>query len=365
MQRPVTWGAILVFGLLWNLAPWSLGMGLPSLQEAAFPFCWGFVFLVLSPVPWQWTGDETLLAPMGRGVLQALPWNALWTLGLLLLMGISRPEHLPRGDRHPRRTEASVPAEEAGPIPGLRHLPESLHGAPGQPPLPPRLLVLGAANLSFGMLLGWILADKERAEAGESAAVRVLGETRARALQSQMNPHVLFNAISGLTELVREDPDAAEKALVSLSGLLRHLLDYSARRLAPLASERTLVEQYLALQQIRLGKRLRVAWEWEEAVQFLEVPPLLLQPLVENALKHGIGPHRGGGDLRIVLRTSGAGLELEVANTGRALPESYQEGIGLKNLKERLELFLPGSKLRLFREGEWTRAILELKGAQS
>jgi len=346
IQRPVTWGAILLFGLLWNLTPWSLGMGFPPPNEIVFPFLWGFAVLALSPVPWQWTADERRIVPLSRGLLQALPWNALWALGLLLLMAVSHPEHvMGRQWREGRR----------GPEPGLHH-----DGPPGRPPFPPRSLILLGANLSFGMLLGWILADKERAEAGENAAIRAAGEAKARALQSQMNPHVLFNAIGGLTELVREDPAATERALVSLSELLRSLLEYSSKRTVPLAQERALVERYLALEQIRLGKRLRVEWRWDEALENLEVPPLLLQPLVENALKHGIAPHRGGGALSIVLRRTVGETELEVANTGEPLAEKPVEGIGLRNLKERLELFLPRASLRIFRDGDWTRVVLAL-----
>jgi hypothetical protein len=353
IQRPMTWGAILLFGLLWNLMPWGLGMEIDGPGEILLPFLWGFVFLVLSPIPWQWTGDHRIAVSNTRGILLAILWNAAWTLGLLLLAGFSHPSHMgTHGHRGPGpRPERSGP-ERPG-MDGPHHL-DPL-------PLPPRLLILGVANLSFGMLLGWVLAGKERAEAGESAAIRAAGEARARALQSQMNPHVLFNAISGLTELVREDPQATERALVSLSGLLRNLLEYSASRSVPLSSERNLVEQYLALEQIRLGKRLRVEWRWNTELEHREVPPLLVQPLVENALKHGIAPHRGGGELCIVLREIGNGLlELEVSNTGEALPEIWKEGIGLKNLRERLDLFLPQAALRLFREGDWTRARLEM-----
>jgi sensor histidine kinase YesM len=165
------------------------------------------------------------------------------------------------------------------------------------------MLVLAMANLCFGMLLGWVLAEKERAEAGESAAVRSAEEARAHALQSRMNPHVLFNAISGLAELVREEPEAAERALLNLSGLLRNLLDYGTRLSAPLSLERTMLEQYLSLEQIRLGKRLQIEWAWDVSLEGHELPPLLVQPLVENALKHGIAPHRPGGQLRILIKS--------------------------------------------------------------
>jgi len=375
VRRPMTWGAILVFGLLWNLVPWSLGMGWPPFREWIFPFLWGFAVLAISTIPWQWTGDDRPLAKMGRGFVQALPWNGIWALGLLLVVGWShpRPQHDPnfqarrQGWRH--NQAADMPRHE-----GLESefRPESRPESRSEfrprfhLPIPPRLLILAAANLCFGLLLGWILAEKERAEAGESAAVRAAEEARAHALQSRMNPHVLFNAISGLAELVREEPEAAERALVNLSGLLRNLLDYGTRLSAPLSMERTLVEQYLSLEQIRLGRRLLVEWQWDEALESREVPPLLIQPLVENALKHGIAPNRAGGELRIILRrcVGNDGVEIEVANTGLPLADERQEGIGLRNLQDRLALFLPGASFRIFREENWTRAVLFL-GAQA
>jgi sensor histidine kinase YesM len=176
-----------------------------------------------------------------------------------------------------------------------------------------------------------------------------------------MNPHVLFNAISGLTELVREDAAAAERALVNLSELLRGLLEHGDKISAPLAQERILVEQYLAIEQVRLGQRLQVEWHWDGTLEHHPAPPLLVQPLVENAIKHGIAPQRGGGKLAIHLRGSCGFLELEVANTGVPPDENAPEGLGVRNLRERLKLLgEPSEAFRLVREGEWTRALVRL-----
>ena len=229
-----------------------------------------------------------------------------------------------------------------------------------------RLLILGAAYFCFAMLLGAILAQMERAEYGEGQAVKAASQARLRALQNQMNPHVLFNAISGVTEMVREDPAGAERALLDLAGLLRYLLDHGGQAFQTLGEERLLVEKYLALEQIRLGKRLRVEWVWNASLDGRRLPPLLLQPLVENALKHGIAPERAGGDLRISARAFGPGLELEVANTGLPPREGAAESVGLRNLRERLAILGadPTTAFRLRREGLWTFAVLHvpLKG---
>jgi LytS/YehU family sensor histidine kinase len=217
------------------------------------------------------------------------------------------------------------------------------------------------AHLCFGLLLGWVLADRERAELMTLAARRAAGEAQARALQGQMNPHVLFNAISGLTELVREDPAGAEAALVNLSDLLRALMVHGSQLRAPLGEERRLVELHLSLERLRLGPRLRESWDWPASLDALNVPPLIIQPLVENALKHGISQAVGGGELRVQVRREGADLLVRVANTGPAPSEVEGEGLGLGNLRERLTLLGAGPEaLQLRREGEWTIAELRL-----
>jgi len=348
IRRPATWGAVLAFGLLWMLTRWGFGTAPNRWQEFVYPFALPFAYLALSPVPWQWTGNDRPLASTARGLLQAIPWNLVWVVGFSILLGMNH----------------GAERRGVGPSPAGRHG-QGSRMEPPEPPshrlLHPRVVTLAIANLSFAMLLGWILADKERAERKESDAMRAADAAQARALQAQMNPHVLFNAISGLTELVREDPKAAEDALVSLASLLRGLLENSSRALAPLASERALIEQYLALETIRLGHRLRVAWDWDPKLETCELPPLLLQPLVENAIKHGVAPHRGGGELQIFLRGGGDHLALGVANTGQPLIEHAPEGIGLRNLRERLALLgEPPEALALRREGTWTVAELRM-----
>ncbi len=355
IRRPATWGAVLAFGLLWILTRWGFGGAPNRWVDFFYPFALPFAYLALSPVPWQWTGDDRPLAGTFRGLLQAVPWNLVWVVGLSLLLGLGHAGDGPGGHRGP----------EPRPGQGLRMGRGPRLEAP-EPPLNrwlhPRLMAVAMANLSFALLLGWILADKERAERKESDAMRAADEAKARALQSQMNPHVLFNAIGGLTELVREDPKAAEEALVSLAELLRGLLENASRTQAPLASERALLEQYLALEHIRLGGRLRVAWDWDASQEGRELPPLLLQPLVENAIKHGIAPNRGGGEVRIFLQAAGEGLRLGVANTGLPLRPGASEGIGLRNLRERLRLLgEPAEALKLKMEGAWTVAELHLR----
>jgi len=347
-RRPRTWGAALLFGLVWNGARLLMALPGPGLLEALTPSLWVALFLVLAPLPWQWTGDDAPLASAPRGAAQALPWMAALTLGVLLLLGAA-------GGPPPGRGQGAGPMER-GSHRSLDH-PE----APRRMHLHPRFWILGVAHLSFGLLLGWILADRERAEFQEAAARRAADEAQARVLQGQMNPHVLFNAISGLTELVREDPVAAEAALVNLSDLLRALLEHGSRLRAPLRDERRLVELHLSLERLRLGHRLRESWAWPEALDSLEIPPLMIQPLVENALKHGVALAVGGGELKVQVRREGDQLLICVANTGPAPAEVEGRGLGLRNLRERLVLLgAPADALSLRREGDWTVAELRL-----
>jgi hypothetical protein len=353
-RRPRTWGAALLFGLVWNGTRGLMGLPWPSLAETLAPLLWVALFLVLAPLPWQWTGDERRMAGTLRGAAQALPWMAALTLGVLLLLGSAGEPLTPGRGPGPGATMM----ERGGPHRGLG----PRRDEPGRIPIHPRFWVLGVAHLCFGLLLGWVLADRERAEFQEAAYRRVADEAQVRVLQGQMNPHVLFNAISGLTELVREDPAAAETALVNLSDLLRTLLDHGSRLRAPLGDERRLVERHLALERLRLGHRLRETWDWPEALDEVEVPPLMIQPLVENALKHGVALALGGGALAVKVAREDGRICVRVANTGPALTAGEGQGLGLRNLRERLRLLgAPADALRLQREGDWTVAELRLE----
>ena len=353
IRRPRSWGAALLFGVVWNGSRGLMGLSWPHPWELLIPSVWVLLFLVLAPLPWQWTGDDAPMAPTARGAIQALPWMAALTFGVLLLLGLSR----------------GAPPPGRGPGPGvgvMGHAGPHHNQGPhreesGWFPIHPRFWILGVAHLSFGLLLGWILADRERAEHQEAAARRAADEAQARVLQGQMNPHVLFNAMSGLTELVREDPVAAERALVNLSDLLRMLLEHGSKLKAPLGQERRLVELHLSLERLRLGRRLRESWDWSVGFDALEIPPLMIQPLVENALKHGVSVAVGGGELAVSVRYEEGRLQVRVANTGPAPAQGESAGLGLRNLRERLDLMgAPADALRLSREGEWTVAELRL-----
>ncbi|HTL98329.1 MAG TPA: histidine kinase [Holophagaceae bacterium] len=333
LRRPGLWLGALALGLLWVLVRFRLDapLGGFGLGEVWLPGCALLVILFIAPLPWQWTGDARALAPAPRGLAQALPFNAAWIAILLAAFGTRNPP--------PRPPPPFPPPPGASQPPSPLSL-DFLHGS----------LILLAA-LAAGRLLAQSEADALRAEAADALAA----QARGQALQAQLHPHALFNALSGLTELVHEDPEAAEAALVTLSDFLRRLMRQGARGQAPLGEERALLLLQLRIAELRLGPRLQTDWDWPEWADAATAPPLLLQPLVENALRHGIAARTLGGRLRIRAAREAGALMLEVANTGE-LVEPSREGMGLGNLRERLALLDPPGRLELTQVGGWTRA---------
>jgi len=189
------------------------------------------------------------------------------------------------------------------------------------------------------MVVGGLIAARARSDELLKASLAEAQIAKNRLLQSQIHPHVLFNALNGLAELVHKSPKAAEGAIRHLSDLLRRIMRASEYMRLPLGEERKIIADFLALEAIRLETRLRVTWEWDEALDSIEVPPLLLQPLVENAIKHGIAPSIPGGDLILRARAQDGAIFLEVWNSGVPFRGSEEgSGIGVKNLRSRLAL---------------------------
>ena len=376
LQRRSTWVAALLFGAAWLGLRAALGVPFEGfgLGETVIPLALLVGTLLLGPVPWQWTGDAAPMAPFLRGLLQALPWNAAWIfLGLALLLGLG----VPVGPRAgllaapgPAQEEPAPPRPEGPEGPEEERPPRRFDGRPPRPrrerPAPPRPaprpgpFVVGFVNLPLVMLLGWFLADRERTESSERRFQRLAQEARSASLQAQLHPHVLFNALSGLTELVHEDPDAAEEALLELSRMLRLLLGQANQPLLPLREERKLIRSYLILEKIRLGAQLQVVWEWPEGLDALQQPPLLLLPLVENAIKHGLAQLPEGGQLRITGRREARGVRLRVTHPAPATSAAQGHGLGLGTLRERLAMMQPPGRFHLTREGDLVVADLWL-----
>jgi sensor histidine kinase YesM len=172
-----------------------------------------------------------------------------------------------------------------------------------------------------------------------------LREARLHALALQLQPHFLFNALNGIAALTRTDPRTAEQMLVRLSDLLRLTLATGTDGQLPLAEEVRRLGLYLALQQMRHGSRLAVVQSVPAELGDALVPSMLLQPLAENAISHGIGGRPGPGTLWFAVSRSGDRLLLELADDGVGVPASGPErnGIGLGNTRARLAVLYPGA----------------------
>jgi len=166
-----------------------------------------------------------------------------------------------------------------------------------------------------------------------------LAEARLQALQSRIRPHFLFNSLNAVLSIIRRDPRRAERALEDLADLFRVLMQDN-RRFVPLADEIALLERYVSLEQLRLGERLAVTWELDAAPPDALMPPMILQPLLENAVYHGVEPGTGEGRVTVRIERRGARVFARIDNP--YLEEhAHRAGnrMALANIRERLQLF--------------------------
>ena len=190
--------------------------------------------------------------------------------------------------------------------------------------------VAATGALAAAALLGWLML-RVRAQAPTALQARWVE------LQSRIRPHFLFNTLNTAVALVRVDPQQAERVLEDLAELFRAALiapDWTAT----LADEVQLARRYLDIEQLRFGERLRIEWQLDPACDAARLPPLLLQPLVENAVRYGVEPNEAGGDLLVRSRRLRSGeVELLVRNSLEA-PAPGGHGMALANVRERLRL---------------------------
>ncbi|WP_182026099.1 sensor histidine kinase [Vibrio rotiferianus] len=173
---------------------------------------------------------------------------------------------------------------------------------------------------------------------------RALLLSQLKQMQSQIEPHFLFNTLANISALMSQDVDKAKLMLEQLTALLRATLKSSREEHTTIDNETALLEAYLGIQQTRLGDRLSYKIEVEEGLGRTELPPMMLQPLIENAIIHGIEPKREGGEVSLLIKREQQNLQIEVRDTGVGLNHvsgHMGSGVGLSNLKQRVEaLFL-------------------------
>jgi two-component system LytT family sensor kinase len=163
-------------------------------------------------------------------------------------------------------------------------------------------------------------------------------EFELQSLKAQMNPHFMFNSMNSIRALIDENPEKAKQAITMLSVILRSNLTLGKRQTIPLKDEMELVEKYLSIEKIRFEERLHVLIDVDPGLLQSEIPPFMLQTLVENAVKHGISKQVEGGELRIRIALMNDILRIEISNTGQYAPDQDGEGIGLINTRKRLHL---------------------------
>ncbi len=195
---------------------------------------------------------------------------------------------------------------------------------------------------------------------------RQLAEARMQALKAQIHPHFLFNTLNTISSFVHHDPDTAERMVARLSDLLRHTLAASRENEVPLEEELEFLEPYLEIEQARFEDRLRVRWAVEPETREARVPHLVLQPLVENALRHGLGRRAAAGTVEIGAARLGDRLRLTVRDDGAGLPADFARrparGMGVANVRARLaQLYGDAHRFELTpAEGGGVTALIEI-----
>jgi sensor histidine kinase YesM len=226
----------------------------------------------------------------------------------------------------------------------------------GRPALFIQMIFLGVL---FGVIISYFFFSREKISHTEAQLqeerIRSLTlekhtlQIRLKLLQAQIEPHFLFNTLSNILSLLDSDPARGKDMLHNLTRYLRSSLSRTRDQTTTLGQEMDQVRAYLEIHKVRMGDRLRYTIQFPEALRDRPLPPMLVQPLVENALKHGLEPLVEGGLILVNVEDNAHTWRIEVADTGPGLPDAAGEGVGLSNVRERLEALFPG-KGRLFLE---------------
>lgn len=221
------------------------------------------------------------------------------------------------------------------------------------------IVVLAARTVTRATRLLW---ERARAEAEAASRARAAAaEANLAALRAQLDPHFLFNALNTIAALVATDARAAEATVENLSEVLRRTLERSRQATGTVREEVEHVAAYLAVERQRWGEALRVEWRVPAEVLDLPLPPMTLQPLVENAVKHGTGAKIGGGTVRIEAERAGGALRLAVVDDGPGFPPRHTERTGLGNLRARLAaLYGDAASLTVEPVARGARVVLQI-----
>ncbi|MBZ5608940.1 MAG: histidine kinase [Acidobacteriia bacterium] len=230
----------------------------------------------------------------------------------------------------------------------------------------PMTAVAICASSVFAVLLPLKIWNNTRNEKKIEAQQLRLNEARLAALTSQINPHFLFNTLNSVSSLIRTNPDQARSVVYRLSSILRRLLR-KTDNLTPLREELAFIDNYMNIEMVRFGDKLRFVKEIDPETLDRLVPSMMLQPILENSIRHGLSSKVDGGMVRVRSSLSGGRLNLLVEDDGVGIPESrlatlFEQGIGVSNVNERLKVLF-GQDYRMWidsKPGEGTRTGIEI-----
>ena len=330
----VPWSTALTLALL-DWGPWIIFSPIVLMLAQRMP---------INPKTWRWAVPVHLVTCI---VVVALIETTMFSLSLRREL-LAPP---PGGLRHEMRPELEPEKDAVD------------DNRPERPPFDPVRFAWFRFfdRARFAVPIYWMLvavahavAQQRRSVERERRALRaeaLLAESRLMVLQAQLNPHFLFNTLNTITQLVYDNPEAAEEMITSLSELLRAVLAAQHRREVTLDEEIELLERYCAIQKVRFADRLSIEYDVQPSAANVAVPTLLLQPLAENAIKHGVTPDSAPGCVYIRARTKDQTLCIEIADTGGkpgGVPDevgkklNFIDGVGLTNTRVRLATLYPG-----------------------
>ncbi|HWF08896.1 MAG TPA: histidine kinase, partial [Bryobacteraceae bacterium] len=234
---------------------------------------------------------------------------------------------------------------------------------------PPGVLVAVCASTYFCVTIPLKVWNNTRNEARLEEQERLLIQARLEALTSQINPHFLFNTLNSISTLIRTSPEQARTMVMRLSRIMRGRLR-NQDHFAPLRDELAFIEDYLSIELVRFGDKLRVVKHIDAGTLDMLVPSMLLQPLIENSIKHGISGQVDGGTVTIRTTLNNGRLSIEVEDDGVGISDAelagiLNKGIGVSNVKERLKVLYNQDYRMLIdsQPGRGTRIEIELPGA--
>lgn len=317
------YGMGLAIGLQSAMMNYALWRRLPS---ALFILVSSLIYAALVQVLWQAVLPRFARLPVSRRVAAqaavSLVGFALLSIGLMELRGAILSESSLLFPYTGHDLTITIPAE-------------TIRRAPLVFSLIPIIPVVLICVVGFNQHWWRIVRLRDRQQVLSELAV----SAQLAALRAQVNPHFLFNSLNSIAQLIATDPAKAEACVERLGDIYRYLLHQAHADFVPLADELSVAESYLEIERARFGDALRVEEHIDAGARGLLLPSLILQPLVENAVKHGISPKIGGGRVTIEARIDAGDLRLAVCDTGVGVRDQqalFDNGVGLRNVRERL-----------------------------